>query len=72
VSEVIVKSPVTTGLPSVAGNPPVFDTVMNCAALSIPTVVAAYVTEVGINTIAAAVVPVPLNVAGAWPPATFP
>jgi len=45
---------------------------MSCAALSVPTVVAEYVTEVGINTIAAAVVPTPLNAAVACPPATFP
>ncbi len=69
---VIAKSPVTIGVPSVAGNPPVFDTVMFCAALSVPTVVAPYVTEIGINTIAAAAVPVPLNPAVACPPATFP
>jgi hypothetical protein len=69
---VIAKSPVTPTVSSVAGNPPVFDTVMSCAALSVPTVVAAYVTEVGINTIAAAVVPTPPKPAVACPPATFP
>jgi len=68
---VIVKSPVTAIVPSVAVTPPVFDTVINCVALVAPTVVAKYVTEIGFNTIAAAATPVPLSPAVACPPATF-
>jgi hypothetical protein len=68
----IVKSPVTTGVCSAAVTPPVFEMVKFCAALTEPTLVPEYVTEIGLNTIAAAGAPTPLNAAVACPPATLP
>jgi hypothetical protein len=68
----IAKSPVTTGVCSVAVTPPVFEIVIFCAALAAPTFVPEYVTVIGLNTIAAAAKPVPLTAAVACPPATLP
>src|SRR5665213_1431609 len=65
------KSPVSTGADSAVGVPPVFDTVIVCAAEVWPTMVAANVSEGGVSTIAAGAVPVPVSVAVACPPSTL-
>jgi hypothetical protein len=67
----MAKSPVMTGVCSVAVVPPVLATVMFCASAVWFTMVPGKVSAVGVSTIAAAAVPVPLSVAIAWPPAMF-
>ena len=67
----IAKSPVDTGVCSVAALPPVFEIVMFCAAVVWFTTVAANVNDTGVNTMFPAAVAVPLNATVACPPATF-
>ena len=60
---VMEKSPAMTGVWSVAAVPPVFEIVMASGMLVAPTFVAAKGSVVGVRTMAAAGVPVPLRVA---------
>jgi hypothetical protein len=68
----MTKSPVTVGIPSDVVVPPVFETVIFCAALDALIVVAGKLNVTGVKTIAAPATAVPLNAAVAWPPATLP
>jgi len=58
---VTLKSPVTTGAVNAVTAPPVFETVIICAAVVWFTTVAANVSDPGVNTTAAGAIPVPLN-----------
>src|ERR1700730_19237887 len=70
---VILKStPITDGVCSPIGVPPVFEIVMFCTGLVAPIVVAGKGRRMGLRTIGAAVLPVPESAAVACPPATFP
>ena len=65
---VMLKSPVSTGVCSVATVPPVLATVIVCAAVVWFMVVGAKVSEGGVSTMLAGAVPVPLRLTVAWPP----
>jgi hypothetical protein len=68
---VIAKSPETVSVCSATVPELVFEIVMSCTALVLPTFVPEYVTETGFNTTAPAAVAVPVRATVAWPPVTF-
>ena len=69
---VILKLPLTDGVWSDAGVPPVFEMVMFCTALVALIGVDGKARVMGFRMMAAGGVPVPMSVAVAWPPATLP
>jgi hypothetical protein len=68
----MMKSPVITGVCSVAVTPLMFEIAISCAVLVEPTAVEAKLIVIGFRIIVDAVDPTPLNAAVAWPPATLP
>ena len=62
------SAPVSMGVCSVAGLPPVFEIVMFCAGAVWLTSVAAKVRVSGVSTMEAGAVPLPVSSTTAWPP----